>query len=186
MTRKTILAIVFWGLCSGRTASAEIIYVPNDYPTIRSAINAASDGDEIIVAPGTYNEAVDFLGKTIILRSSQGPDVTVIDGENQSDPVVTCDSGEGPATRLEGFTVSSHSQYRGLRIYGSQPQIISCRFTENFGGAVLISGGHGSFDGCSFDSNEAELGGAIRINSGSATVRSCEFRNNHANGGGGV
>ena len=40
MTRKTVLAVVFLGLCTGRTASAEIIHVPTDYPTIQSAINA--------------------------------------------------------------------------------------------------------------------------------------------------
>lgn len=186
MTRKTILAIVLWGLCSSRPASAEIIHVPSDYSTIQWAINVASDGDEIIVSPGTYNEAIDFSGKTLILRSAQGPDVTVIDGENHNDPVVTCDSGEGPATRLEGFTVSSHSQHRGLDIQSSSIQVINCKFTQNLGGGVQILNGHGSFDGCSFDDNEADLGGAIRIDNGSATMRSCEFRDNHASGGGAV
>ena len=39
----------------------------------------AVNGDEIVVAPGTYNELIDFLGKAITLRASDGPDLTVID-----------------------------------------------------------------------------------------------------------
>ena len=45
----------------------------------------SSDGDEIVVAPGTWtgsgDAVVDLLGKSITLRSSDGPDATVIDGQ---------------------------------------------------------------------------------------------------------
>ena len=46
---------------------------------LQQAISAAVDGDEIVVAPGTYPETINFLGKLITLRSSDGPDVTIID-----------------------------------------------------------------------------------------------------------
>jgi len=69
------------------------IRVPQDYPEIQQAINAAQDGDTILVAPGTYVENINFLGKGIVLTSnfifSGDPDditSTIIDGSNPADP----------------------------------------------------------------------------------------------------
>lgn len=53
------------------------IRVPDDYPTIQEAINAASDGDTVLVAAGTYYENV-VINKTIVLIG-EGRDVTFID-----------------------------------------------------------------------------------------------------------
>ena len=61
------------------SAQADIINVgPGD--AIQDAIDAAKDGDEIIVAPGTYFETINFLGKAIWLHSSDGREMTIIDG----------------------------------------------------------------------------------------------------------
>ena len=51
---------------------AAVINVPGDQPTIQAGINAANDFDEVVVAPNTYNEIIDFLGKSITVRSSGG------------------------------------------------------------------------------------------------------------------
>ncbi len=98
------------------TAQADTIYVDascpggdgselDPYCSIQTAIDNAVDTDEIVVAPGTYFEAIDFLGKAIVLRSADGPDVTTIDGTGNFH-VVQCVSGEGADTVLEGFTLS--------------------------------------------------------------------------------
>lgn len=78
--------------------------VPADFPTLQAAINAASDGDTVLVAPGTYTENIDFLGKAITVESAQGPGSTVIDGGNQA-TVVSFRSGESRAALLQGFTI---------------------------------------------------------------------------------
>ena len=62
-----------------------ILSVPRDYSTIQRAINAARDGHEVVVEPGRYFENIHFLGKNIILRSTdpESDDIvssTIIDG----------------------------------------------------------------------------------------------------------
>lgn len=85
----------------------------NTFCSIQHAIDCASDGDEIIVAPGTCCETINFPippdGEPpieITVRSSDGPAVTIIDGSGLDDSVVKCISGQGPDTVLEGFTIT--------------------------------------------------------------------------------
>ncbi len=80
------------------------IRVPLNYPTIQAAINAAANGDTVLVAPGTYVENINFSGKAITVTSEGGPEVTLIDG-NQADSVVKFISAEGRSSVLSGFTV---------------------------------------------------------------------------------
>lgn len=69
----TIIPVLLLNLSAG----AGIINV-NPGQSIQAAINAAAAGDQIEVSPGTYTEAIDFLGKAIRLYSSGGPEVTKI------------------------------------------------------------------------------------------------------------
>ena len=78
----------------GAHAVADVIEVPGHHPTIQEAIDAAGNGDTIEVAPDTYTERIDFLGKAITLRSTDGPEVTIIDGSVVSDS--TCCVPETP------------------------------------------------------------------------------------------
>jgi len=51
---------------------ASTINVPKDQPTIQAGINAASNGDTVLVAPGKYVENINFMGKAITVTSSGG------------------------------------------------------------------------------------------------------------------
>ena len=71
--------------CVSVQATAADINVPADHATIQAAIVAANPGDVVIVAPGTYPEAINFLGKAITVRSTDPNDIgvvlnTIIDG----------------------------------------------------------------------------------------------------------
>ena len=71
----------------------QTIHVPADQSTIQAAINAAKNGDTVLVAPGTYIENINFNGKAITVTSSGGPSVTIIDGRAKAS-VVTFNTGE--------------------------------------------------------------------------------------------
>src|ERR1700690_642577 len=89
-------------------APGNTILVPADQPTIQAGINAASNGDTVLVSPGTYNENIDFMGKQITVTSSSGPAVTIIDGggyTTDSNATVNFSTNETPNSILSGFTI---------------------------------------------------------------------------------
>src|SRR4029450_2766151 len=110
MERKFLRVIVNVGvafavLLGWGDARAITLTVPGSSPTIQGALSLASPGDLILVAPGTYFESIDFLGKDVVLRGTAGPDATVISAPSTA-PVVRLVSGETRAAVLEGFTIT--------------------------------------------------------------------------------
>jgi hypothetical protein len=126
---------------AGQLNAASIIRVPANQTTIQAAINAAVNGDVIQVAPGTYVENLNFLGKAIRVVSDQGPQVTIIDG-NRAGTVVTFASGETSQSVLSGFTLrngnataSPGGSGGGVYVENSSPTILGNIITNNWGGA---------------------------------------------------
>ena len=111
-----------------------VLRVPGDHANIQDALNAASLGNTIRVAPGTYHENLDFLGKAVTLCSEEGAHATVIDG-GQAGPVVTFGCGEGLDSVLEGFTLTngkgSAQSGGGIFCDASSPKIVSNRVIDN-------------------------------------------------------
>ena len=131
-----------------RSAQAQTtIQVPSNFPTIQSAVNAANDGDTVLVAPGTYVENINFNGKAITVTSSGGPAVTIIDG-NHNGTVVTFNHSETAASVLSGFTVQNGFQSggfgAGITITSASPTISSNVITGNHSAVAIgiyVNGG---------------------------------------------
>src|SRR5437870_11939876 len=101
----SVMPLILLGLMP-HTARAATINVPAGQPTIQAAINAAANGDTVLVAPGTYYENINFMGKAITVTSSGGPSVTTIDG-GAAGSVVAFTSNEGTNSVLSGFTITN-------------------------------------------------------------------------------
>ena len=76
------------------SATAEVLVVApdgsGDYPTIQAAVDAASDGDEVVLLDGVFlgcgNRDIYFEEKTIVIRSASGdPTSCVIDCQGSAD-----------------------------------------------------------------------------------------------------
>jgi parallel beta-helix repeat protein len=152
-------------------AQASVIHIPADQPTSPAGINAATNGDTVLVAAGTYRENINFIGKAITVKSSNGAKVTIIDGGRVA-PVVTISSGESLHSVLTGFTLQNgtsnfNSAYDGGGIYisSSSPTIKKNIIQNN------IAGGGG---------------GGIAVEFSSALIQSNIIRNNSQVGSGGI
>lgn len=169
-TCTTILLIVFClilftGIGNGRNLPRR--FVPYNYRTIQSAIDASSHGDTIIVSEGTYRENINFQGKRILVASLFFVDGdtshisrTVISGAAPADPdeasVVRFVSGEDTNSVLCGFLVRdgkgsriSDNDYEGGGILCRQSgaRLVSNIISANtvtgynlYGGGVSASG----------------------------------------------
>ena len=209
----------FLGVTLPSPALAAEIHVPGDYPTIQQALDAASSGDVILVAPGTYtgplNNNLDFRGKAIELRSTGGPELTVIQGL-LGGRGLRFHSGETAAAIVDGFTITqglpnlfennssptirncifSFHLLNAIRCDNSSPVISHCTFVDNpYGGSSTGAGIrciNNSFlrvDSCFFARNDAhagDYGGGIYAERSSLLVTECVFRDNGGEGGGGI
>jgi hypothetical protein len=83
MRAPELLTLILLYSCCVSIMSATTIHVPADYERMQAAIYSAEDGDTVLVADGTYtgngNRDIDFLGRSIVVMSENGPDATVID-----------------------------------------------------------------------------------------------------------
>ena len=131
--RSAFAHMTFALLISASPTFAATINVPADQPTVQAAINAAVTGDTVLVAPGTYKENINFMGKAITVTSSGGAKVTIIDG-GLAASVVTFSSGETSASVLSGFTVTNGKASfggGGIEISSASPTILKNVIKKN-------------------------------------------------------
>ncbi|HEV57477.1 MAG TPA: hypothetical protein ENN87_08260, partial [Phycisphaerales bacterium] len=149
---------------------ADTLVVPLAYPTLQEAIDAAADGDTVLVTPGTYSGPgfinVDFRGKAITVRSTLGATLSTIDCQGQGRAFIFR-TGETAASVLEGFTIIN-----GLADTALDPKM------GDFGGAIECDGASPTIRACIFRDNQAEYGGAIDSYYAAPTIVDCVFMGN--------
>ncbi len=164
--RRTInlTFIVCFSLFSPLTFAATI-NVPADNPTIQAGIDAAENGDTVLVDDGIYKGAgnvnIDFKGKSITVKSRYGAEATIIDCEEKTETRgFTFQNSESDASILDGFTIKNGThgsvifcsyssptikncvidgnQSTGISCLNSSPIITDCIILRNFGNGISV------------------------------------------------
>jgi hypothetical protein len=114
-----------------------------DFETIQGAVDAAEDGDLILVSPGVYTSTTEQVfethGKSLTIQSTEGSETTFIHGQGVRRGIL-CDMGE---LTIEGFTITHCT---------AQPEL----YSATYGGGLLCEGQTvATFSHCVFSNNMA-------------------------------
>jgi four helix bundle protein len=197
VTLNEVVSTITWQWTTNQVTQA-VWYVSKDglstghgtswstaYDTIQSAVDAASDGDMILVSNGVYGVASSInVNKAVVLRSVAGAENTIIDGDNRMRCFLVADV----ACVIDGFTIrcgyiTSVPIINGLGagVYCSSdiPRVENCIISDNYAGFSGAGMYQGTAVNCVFRNNHADYhGGGIY----KGTARSCRFVDNYARG----
>lgn len=179
--------------------SGTVLNVPTPYTHIQDAVDAASSGDTVLVAAGTYNnvhyppvldttQCVVFMKSGVTLLGN-GIGSSIIDALGNGRGI-HCDGVAGG--RIEGFTIrNAFAQIYGAGIFcdeGSSPTIVDCEITECMDGGLIIKDGSDPIiAGCVITDNHNKQGGGVAVeDTCTADFTGCEILRNSAPSGGGV
>ena len=139
----------------------------NPFATIQHGIDAANDGDTVLVQPGVFSETVNYEGKNIVVGSQalMNGDTsyirqTIIDGGG-TDRCVYVSQGENSNALLYGVTLqngyASSGGGGGILINGSSPRIQRCLIINNTayssGGGMALQYSDAVIDNCTIAGN---------------------------------
>ena len=141
-----------------------------DYPTIQAAINAAAEGDTVLLSNGVFhgpeNRNISFLGKAIVVCSSaDNPDSCVIDCEGNGEEIrrgFVFELTEGHGSVLRGVSIRNGIAFHSNPGYAE------------YGGGVYCASASPTIENCRISNCQAEIGGGICVTNGSPTIADCE------------
>ena len=159
------------------------------FDTIQEAIDIAFNGDMVVVLDGIYrgegNREIDFLGKSILVKSKNGALRTIIDCEGAGRGFFF-HLGETSNSVLDGFTITNgFSPIDAGAIYceNSSPIIKNCIMTGNtstVGGAIAsyVCDNLQIINCLIADNNSSFIGGGLAFGEATVTITSCTISNN--------
>jgi hypothetical protein len=115
---------------------------PGAYTTIQEAIDAASDGDTVLVYPGRYNEKLNFEGKAITVQSAE--DAAVL---TSPDYAVSFLNWEGPNSVLKNFVIIG-CPYPAILCQGASPTLKNLTIVNNAFGISALDGADPKITNC--------------------------------------
>lgn len=142
--------------------------VPSQYTTIQAAMDACSNNDTVLVAPGVYNETVNFEAWGVKLISEAGAESTEIHGNG--DVISSSVAGMDTTALFEGFKVTGGSggmggEGGGLRMWNQQLRVRKCIFdgnTANEGAGLYLERSNAIVESCLICNNvSTQTGGGI-------------------------
>lgn len=143
--------------------------VPTQFPTIQAAVNAASNGDTVRVAPGTYFENVAIDSKAVSLIADEGPEHTIINAGYHGRALTITNTGVGLVT-ISGFSLKNgHVTFDDTSMIG-----------PGQGGAVYADASNVKMVENNISGNGACLGMAIRTGEGKVTLQKNRIEGNTA------
>jgi predicted outer membrane repeat protein len=175
---------------------ADTLLVPGQYGTIQAAIDAAVDGDEVVIADGVYtgvgNKNLDFAGKAIMVRSAGGdPGLCIIHCQGAGRGFFF-HSGEAAGAAVRDLMVVDASADYGGAVYceGANPTLINCVITSNVveleGAGVYCLNAAPTLIDCYIKGNVSRYqGGGVYCDGASPTLIECTLWGNAASDDGG-
>jgi len=173
--------------------NGKTLKVPSAYSTIQAAIDAATTGDTVLVADGTYTENL-IIDKDITIISENGAEKTIIDG-GKITHVIAISSSTTRDCVLDGFTVTNGGNANGdsddgaggINVWGGSPTLRNLIITGNRrekwsgGGIHVNNNGNPLVEGCTIKENYAEDGGGgIDVWRASIKIKDTILENNSA------
>jgi hypothetical protein len=202
--RTTILLCILQ-LCVALSATAKVHEMDAEgggFPSIQAAMDAASEGDTLLLAPGRYagpgNHDLNPRGKELTVASrDDDPATCLIDcqgSELQPRRGFLIVNGEGPGLVLRGLSITGGWAEEGAGIllrHGSAPRIENCVISGNraslMGGGLLCHFASPVLEGCVIDGNTAgQRGGGLHLFRSFPLLHHCRVENNGAVEGAGI
>lgn len=176
MRTTLVMALALGGLTV--SAKATTLHVPLQYPTIQAGLDAASPGDTVLVACGSYEEHEIEMKSGVCLRSETGkPDCVTI---SDYGPLIRCIDVDDQ-TRIEGFAIAAPNSW-GMECVNAALTVANCHFHDNdWGGAMVCEDSSPTVIDCVFSENDNRFGaGGITASSSSVVVIDCTFLDNRS------
>jgi len=179
------------------------------FASIQEDIDAASDGDTVLIQPGVYEGNINFRGKNIVVGSvflSTGDrsyiSQTVINA-NKNGSVVRFENGESSEATLIGLTLTNGLAFEGGGIYcnSASPTLRDLIVTRNLtiscnegdvhisavGGGIYLYNSYATLRDVYISENKSEIfGGGIFCDSSNPDFKNVTVVGDTASDGGGI